>query len=162
MHPQIYVSIDLWAEKYDLDPDFVQAIIKTESNYNPIAIGKAGELGLMQLTWRAIQDAHTIVQDSMLSPYWQPYRILNIDNNIQYGCAYLRWIINKYESEQGEKPSLEKIYMCYNMGYSRAKKHKFDPRNAWESTVQGHIQNLMENYNKIKSMQVANEGKKND
>ena len=36
-------------EKNNLDPIFILAIMKTESSFNPDAIGGAGEIGLMQL-----------------------------------------------------------------------------------------------------------------
>ncbi len=38
-----------YAEKYDVDPLFVMAIIKTESNFNEKVVSKSGAKGLMQL-----------------------------------------------------------------------------------------------------------------
>lgn len=37
------------ANKYNLDPIFLLAVIQTESRYNPMARGRHGDLGLMQL-----------------------------------------------------------------------------------------------------------------
>lgn len=55
-----------------LDPDLVIAIIQVESNFNPNAIGAAGEIGLMQLHPRY----HAGVKNSII-------------NNIRAGVSYL-------------------------------------------------------------------------
>lgn len=41
--------INLLSNHYGLDPKLTTAIIKTESNFDNTAVGKLGELGLMQI-----------------------------------------------------------------------------------------------------------------
>ena len=42
-------TIEKYSQKYDLDPAFVCAIIKTESNFKPEVTSHKGAMGLMQL-----------------------------------------------------------------------------------------------------------------
>ena len=73
------------AQTHDIPPSLVSAIIWQESHYNPSALGKDGEIGLMQITDGAGQDwakAHPkarLVTDSL----WNP------ETNIMVGTWYL-------------------------------------------------------------------------
>ena len=44
--------MEITAEKYQLDPDFIYALMREESLFNPIVHSSAGAIGLMQLMYR--------------------------------------------------------------------------------------------------------------
>lgn len=50
------ITINRCAQVYSLHPDLIKAVIWRESRFNPKAVGKAGEVGLMQLTKPATKD----------------------------------------------------------------------------------------------------------
>ncbi len=49
MAPQIAHTLIVEANRYNLDPIFLLAVIKTESRFNPRARGRHGDAGLMQI-----------------------------------------------------------------------------------------------------------------
>jgi soluble lytic murein transglycosylase-like protein len=68
------------ARLYGVNPDFVHAIIKCESNYNAQALSRAGAMGLMQLMPETAADL------GVKNP-WSPAE--NIDRGIRYIVALI-------------------------------------------------------------------------
>ena len=66
---------------YGINPDFVHAIIKCESNYDVQAISRAGAMGLMQLMPETAADL------GVVNP-WSPAE--NIDGGVRYILALLK------------------------------------------------------------------------
>ena len=66
---------------YGVNPDFVHAIIKCESNYDVRALSRAGAMGLMQLMPETAADL------GVVNP-WSPTQ--NIDGGVRYILALLR------------------------------------------------------------------------
>jgi soluble lytic murein transglycosylase len=80
------------AERYDLEPAFLAAVIYAESRFRADARSEAGALGLMQLlpeTGKAIAErtgGDRFVVADLLDP----------EINVRYGSWYLRELLDKY------------------------------------------------------------------
>lgn len=97
VNPKILHAVSKAADKYNFDPNLILAIIEVESNFNPKALGKAGEIGLMQLHPRYFSNIpHGIVG--------------NIDMGVKY-LAYTR-------KHCSHKNGIEFV-TCYNRGTKR-------------------------------------------
>ncbi len=100
------------AAKYGFDPVFVAAVIKTESRYNPLAIGGVGEIGLMQIRpetafWIAKKYNITFTNANDLK---DPVK------NVVIGVAYLDYL-------RGTFPDKAYRYIAaYNMGPRNVRK----------------------------------------
>ncbi len=83
-----------YSREYNVEPEFIYAVIKTESSFDENAVSNVGARGLMQL----MEDAYS----------WVKYRIddqseYNFDvmfdpeTNIKYGTYYLSFLLEKYD-----------------------------------------------------------------
>ena len=79
-------TIEKYSQKYDLDPAFVCAIIKTESNFKPEVTSHKGAMGLMQLMPATVDWAveKIPIEDFSYDTIQEP------ETNIQIGC----WVLN--------------------------------------------------------------------
>ncbi len=83
------------AERYNIDPALITAMIHTESSFNPYARSRSSAYGLMQLVpHTAGKEAYTTIygQDRKLSPEY----LYDPANNIELGAAYLNILRDKY------------------------------------------------------------------
>lgn len=85
------------AEKHDVDPALVKAIIKAESRYNPMATSEKGAVGLMQIMPQTVS---AFSMEDMYDPV----------HNINAGVVYLKKLLNKFGGD------LELALAAYNAG----------------------------------------------
>lgn len=79
LHPIIFQT----ANRYQVDPALVNAIIMAESEYNPRAVSKRGARGLMQLMPATAEELG--VED-----------IFNPEQNIDGGVRYFKQLVNRF------------------------------------------------------------------
>lgn len=102
-------SILQLSEKYEVDPVFIIAVIKTESSFNPKARGSAGEIGLMQLK---PDTAEWVAKKNKIK--WLGAKSLeNPVTNITLGMAYFDMLREKFDGHAN------KYISSYNMGASK-------------------------------------------
>lgn len=94
IYPHKYSEyVDRYSAKYHMDRNFVYAVIKTESNFDPSAESDVGARGLMQLMKDAydwvgyrMEDGREISYDHMFVPEY----------NIEYGTYLLMLLYDEY------------------------------------------------------------------
>ncbi len=96
------------ANRHQIDPALVKAVIMAESSYNPMAVSRRGAKGLMQLmpeTARALG-----VEDSF-----------DPENNINAGVKYLRHLMNQFDGDT------RLALAAYNAGSSNVRQYSGVP-----------------------------------
>src|ERR1700734_858913 len=85
------------AERHQVDPALVKAVISTESGWNPQAVSRKGAVGLMQLI------PETAQRFGVGNPY-------DPAQNVEAGTTYLKSLLDRYDGD------LNKSLAAYNAG----------------------------------------------
>ena len=87
--------VEQYAQEYGVDPNYIYALIKTESNFRPAAVSKDDACGLMQLlpntlSWLQTQTAEkdSYVREDLFDP----------EINVRYGVYLLSILFKKFEN----------------------------------------------------------------
>jgi hypothetical protein len=112
------------AERHNLDPELVKAVISTESGWNPRAISNKGAVGLMQLI-------PGTAQRFGVGNAFDPVQ------NVEGGTMYLKSLLDRYNGD------LPKTLAAYNAG-ERAVDH-FGGVPAYRET-QRYVQKVTDTY----------------
>ncbi len=96
------------ADRHEVDPALVQAIIMAESGYNPKAISKRGAKGLMQLM---PETAKALGVKDIFDP----------EHNINGGVRYFKRLVDKFDG------NVTLALAAYNAGTRQVKKYQGVP-----------------------------------
>ncbi len=114
------------ALRHSVSPYLISAVIKAESNWDPYANSNVGALGLMQIMPETAKDIANkgLVDTSRYKPdnLYDPY------TNIEYGTAYLRYLVNRYHE-------IEPVIAAYNAGLGNVDKWQKEGRDI-RDTIQ--------------------------
>lgn len=96
------------ADRYNVDPALVKAVIMAESGYDPTAISKKGAMGLMQL-----MPATGIAMG--VEDFFDP------EHNVNAGVKYLKKLLNQFDG------NLLLAVAAYNAGSTKVRKYQGIP-----------------------------------
>ncbi len=95
--PEISSLVEQTADRLQVDPQLVDAIIKVESQYDPMALSNKGAMGLMQLI------PETAQRFGVANPF-------DPKDNIEGGVSYLRHLLDMFGGD------LPRSLAAYNAG----------------------------------------------
>ena len=113
IYPLFYKSeIKAAAQKYQLEPELVAAVVYTESKFIKTAASGAGALGLMQI----MPDTGTWIAEKQGRRDFNKNELLDAETSLDMGCWYLKYLLNEF------KGNTECCIAAYHAGQGAVKR----------------------------------------
>ena len=103
------------AVRHGVDPELVRALVWRESRFRANAVGRQGEVGLMQLLPKGAVAEYARIHRV---PPMSRRELFKVHNNLEVGCWYLGVALRRWRSHDQQ---IERALVHYNAGERRAK-----------------------------------------
>lgn len=138
---RLAVAIVREAERNNLDPLLVVALIRCESSFNNYAVSHVGAMGLMQV----MPDTGIYLADKAGFRLGRSTNLFDAETNIELGTAYLADLIKRFGS-------IEHALVAYNAGPGLAKKI-LSKRESRRKFMKGYPSKVVGEFRKLKAQQ---------
>jgi soluble lytic murein transglycosylase len=128
---QLETLISHYAEKFKLDRSLIKAVIKVESNFDPLVVSSKGAQGLMQLM---PETAREIGVNNPFDP----------SDSIYGGSFYLRKMLDSFDR------NLDYALAAYNAGPNAVRKYRGIPPFAETRNYVEQVKHYIEFYSRSK------------
>lgn len=138
---RVAVAIVREAQRNNVDPLLVIALIRCESSFNNYAVSGVGAMGLMQV----MPDTGSYLADKAGYALGRSNNLFDAETNIELGTAYLANLIERFGS-------LEHALVAYNAGPGMAKKI-LSKREVRKKFMSGYPAKVVREFRKLKEQQ---------
>jgi soluble lytic murein transglycosylase len=138
---RVAVAIVREAERNNLDPMLVIALIRCESSFNNYAVSHVGAMGLMQV----MPDTGVYLADKAGMRLGRTSNLFDAETNIELGTAYLADLIKRFGS-------IEHALVAYNAGPGLAKKI-LAKKESRRKFMKGYPSKVVGEFRKLKAQQ---------
>jgi len=142
---EINNAVNYYSDKYEVDPNIINAIIQTESGFDPKAVSPVGAQGIMQL-----------MPDTAASLGLRGKAVLDPEKNIGAGVRYYK----KIGKMLGKDDSFENRLIAYNWGIGNFRKYQRGEKELPQETIDyiRKVTKELENVSDKQQLQEADPG----